>query len=711
VPAELIKGLSAFWYYALQNRIRWANSRSALAELSERAKQQLVELQISDADLSELCRDGVVEVGIPYIHESNWSPRILPWEFLLRAAGNRQDLLIIRHLQIARPTAAHPAKPQRALFVQSCPGWLDGRISFDTEEPLVMGSLQLKGDALANPTLQQLTEWARRKPRPQIIHLTGVDPHQEWALRWRRERRKRKPSETTDPTKPTIRDGLCLSAGSSGTAIEGIEAVDWVTLAPALEPKDAVVSCNFYYSAARVAPTMIVHGARASIGFQDEYDDAFAERFFAGFYQHWRTTQWDLGAAFLRAWTQVSASRQPGEGIVFWTRESLLDLIKADAAKSAGPPAPIAPTKRPKANYSLDIKPSRDVSYALLHNGRGLFERFRFYKFEPNPIDNLEVEVVLYLGTETFPYTGAFTIENDEPLLDLENGINLPLTSQFARSLREDVQSSIRVRVSHRGTELYSETHRVKLLAINTWRFDPDGGERLLASFVLPGDSAVAKVIDSAQRYVAALCDDSSAGFDGYQSPDEVDLQVRALWSALAFDQGLSYINPPPVFTGKSQRLRTPSDVIDGRRGTCIDLALLFAACLEQVGLYPVIFLLWDHAFPGYWRSEESYKAFIEMKEAPEAGLDGQQPDADSMADPELRRRMAFEEVHSLIRKGALVPLETVYLTARRGFADAIQAGLDNLKSSGDFEAMVNIQKERTDGQSPVPVIVWGGAK
>jgi hypothetical protein len=59
-----------------------------------------------------------------------------------------------------------------------------------------------------------------------------------------------------------------------------------------------------------------------------------------------------------------------------------------------------------------------------------------------------------------------------------------------------------------------------------------------------------------------------------------------------------AYINPPPTFTEKSQRLRTPSDIVMGKRGTCIDLTLLLAACLEYAEIYPVLFLLKDHAFP-----------------------------------------------------------------------------------------------------------------
>ena len=87
-----------------------------------------------------------------------------------------------------------------------------------------------------------------------------------------------------------------------------------------------------------------------------------------------------------------------------------------------------------------------------------------------------------------------------------------------------------------------------------------------------------------------------------------IDAQVRAIWWALVHDYAIGYINPPPSFVENEQRLRTPSEVVQGKRGTCIDLALLLAACLEYIEIYPVIFLLRDHAFPGYWRSEPGYQ-------------------------------------------------------------------------------------------------------
>jgi hypothetical protein len=470
---------------------------------------------------------------------------------------------------------------------------------------------------------------------------------------------------------------------------------------------------NAYFSASRIAPLAVAYGAKAAIGFQDTVDDAVAERFFAAFYQRWLGSK-QLGTSFAEAWRMAAQDDSRSSGIVLWSRESLVrERPAARAEKASAKPLAIRAGKRPLV---AEVQPNRAVNYSLLHNGEGLFEKFSLYKFEPLHAHGIRVEVALNLDTESFRYEASVDMDASASVEDLSRRITLPLTSKFSRSLRESVVSTLFVRVRYSDTDLYCDTHRVQLLAVNEWKFDRQESPKWLASFVLPGDPAVWRIIDTAQKYLMALRDDSGAGFDGYQStdpqadePDEgVDLQVRAIWSALSFEITPSYINPPPVFQDASQRLRTPTDVIDGRRGTCIDFALLMAACLEYVEICPVIFLLRDHAFPGYWRSQEAYERYRSMQgarldPAEESELIGMAK-VDPGAETDKQRRLEFEEVRQLVRDGLLVPLESVWLSLRRGFAEAVDAGVENLASSDNFEAMVDLRRARLDGVTPLPI-------
>jgi hypothetical protein len=711
IPGGMLPAFSMYWSYVVRNRQRWAGESGALSALTQRATEKLQQLGITVDNLKALAESGIVEVRIPFLTEAEgWAARILPWEYLLSAATlpyRNTGLVVVRHLDNqSSPPPAASLDPERLLFVLSAAGPFSD-FTFESERRLVEAHLGLTTEVLPNPTVQQLTTKIASF-NPSVIHLSGID--------WHQGARLLKLKEGPDDAR---RDGFYLSA--SGGVPERVEAWD---LSGALNPPGVcpfLVSFNFYNSAARVAALAVARGARAAIGFQDEIDDAMAELFFANFYECWRENNWSLRAAFEQVWETMgsAAGKLRGSGIVLWSAESLLLQPKPAAtpedikSRRETKNVPLKGTGDGGADGLLivDVEPHRTINYSLLHNRNGLFERFTISRLKPGWAKGIQVEVILYVGAESFPFRATVSLGADDSVLDVAPKINVPLTSRFARSIRDTVQSSLYVEVSYLKEELHRNTYRVALAPVDEWTLNPDDQSGCLASFVLSRDPAVARVIDTAQKYLMALRDDPGAGFDGYQSMNQegqdmdercepVDMQVRALWAALSFDLPLSYINPPPNFTVSAQRLRTPSDVIGGHRGTCIDLALLFAACLEFVDIYPVVFLLTDHAFPGYWRSEESYQKYLGMTVAAPAKL----VDGVSSASSETQRLCGYEEVNQLIQSGDLVPLETVWLTRRQSFSDAIDAGAENLGTPSEFAALLDIKAARASGVTPLPI-------
>jgi hypothetical protein len=268
-----------------------------------------------------------------------------------------------------------------------------------------------------------------------------------------------------------------------------------------------------------------------------------------------------------------------------------------------------------------------------------------------------------------------------------------------------------------KARDILSETYRVTLLPIDEWR-DDESDRLWLPSFVLPRDPAIGQVIGSAQRYLMALCDDSNAAFEGYQNMDlsenemtsNVDLQVQALWCALLYDFSLSYINPPPTYTKQSQRIRMPGELLAGGRGTCIDLALLLAACLEYIEIYPVIFLIKGHAFPGYWRSHAAHEKFVRGDE-PDVHTGNLSATTGATGDPKPPwyfgvkvNPRAYEITLQSIRDRDIVPIETVWLTQRGSFYSAIEEGAKNLRSKQEFDALIDIYLARQRAVTPIPM-------
>jgi len=702
-----------YWEYVLRNRIRWSQDEEAEKSVTKRGVDMLKTLGLNADRIKEIAEAGVVEIDIPYTEEKNaWELRIFPWEFLLFAATANErttPLVVIRHVWRTHETKPPNNPPKKLMVVESAPGKFGETYSFTSERRLVESNLGLdKVPCPEDPTLAELKTIVMEM-KPDVIHLAGFDSHQ---------------------FEPFIRtEGSPAWDGYVVTGVKGNPTnARAEELADALRGdgshRSTLVCCNFWNSAARVAALIAADASLAAIGFQDEIDDKIAENFFARFYFNWRALDWDLLRAFRLA---VRDTHLGGAVVVLWSTRSLIaDIqekpLQRDATQvgEVRKKAPLQDIAKMDVHDVLDlvVKLKDTVNYSLLQNNENLFDEFSIRKLCDGPVRGVEIELTLYVGGDSFPYRKIF--DTEESYVPLAKDIRFPLTSTLMRSLRESVNSVISIKVTWNEQVRYLDTRPVKLLAIDEWVDTPEL-DAYLPSFVFPRDRAVAKIIDSAQRYLMTLNDDSSAGFDGYQGVDlqakdpftSVDLQARAIWAALSYEIPLSYINPPPTFTASSQRLRTPSDVIDGKRGTCIDLALLLAACLEYAGIYPLIFLLTDHAFPGYWRSDEARQNFIAMS----GKAVGSSPTSTLLAvevtTPTPMKPWVFTnyaEVVQLARRGDIVPIETVWLTQHEGFWEAVDQGMTDLRSRREFASMIDIQGARSFKTPVTPLPIMGAS-
>ena len=158
------------------------------------------------------------------------------------------------------------------------------------------------------------------------------------------------------------------------------------------------------------------------------------------------------------------------------------------------------------------------------------------------------------------------------------------------------------------ATLLASHDCTVELLARNQW-----GGlgqmPAMVAAFVQPNDPAVDRLLKGAALVLQAA--GKSGAIDGYeQGPKRVWELASALWSAV-LQKKLHYALPPASFEHTGQKVRSPGQVLDAGLATCLDLALLFAACLEQANLNPVLVFTRGHAFVGVWLNKESFDTAV----------------------------------------------------------------------------------------------------
>jgi len=205
-----------------------------------------------------------------------------------------------------------------------------------------------------------------------------------------------------------------------------------------------------------------------------------------------------------------------------------------------------------------------------------------------------------------------------------------------------------------------------------------------IAAFVRPNSRAITPILRAASDLLKKRT--GSGALEGYQSGSERATRIAgAIYEALRVT-GVTYTMPPASFEFTGQKVRTTDQVLSDRFGTCIDLSVLYAACLEAAGLSPVIVITRNHAFAGF--------TVVDAAEV----LDGPSVIADSNL------------IANLVESRLVVPVELTGISpgSKVDFADAVELGRRYLRSDFDLvRAMVDVSKARLEGVLPMPVLAF----
>lgn len=250
------------------------------------------------------------------------------------------------------------------------------------------------------------------------------------------------------------------------------------------------------------------------------------------------------------------------------------------------------------------------------------------------------------------------------------------LNPTYLDNLTEKVRGQIRIECLDGGQLVASRVQEIFAMPRSEW-CGADIFPVLLAAYVLPNDPAVVAALDGAAKILREQGEGST--LNGYQSksPKHVAEQVAAIHSAIVA-MGIRYISPPASFERAGQKVRFPSDIKDQRFGTCLDLALFFAACCEQAGLHPLVLMHQGHAYAGCWLAEESL---------PETAMDDLQM---------IRKRVEL---------GEMIVWEATTVTAdnRPAFSDARALAEQHLKRDSAFQMVLDVHRARRERILPLP--------
>lgn len=249
--------------------------------------------------------------------------------------------------------------------------------------------------------------------------------------------------------------------------------------------------------------------------------------------------------------------------------------------------------------------------------------------------------------------------------------LDLKISSKVLENLTEKREVVITFRVFIDNVIACERRFEIELLPKNQW-----GGEshmpELLGAFVTPNTDYTNYLLKKSAKLLEKYYGDSR--IDGYQSNDRKRPWqfAAALWSVVT-QEDIAYCQPPASFATGGQKIRLSHDIAKTGLSTCLDTALLFASCLEQAGLNPIVVLLDDHALVGLWLIEQSFSSL-------------------TLTDPaELRNRIGLKDCilfeTTLATNTIAVPFDKALAEGERKVSE---------DSEGKFVYAIDIKQART---------------
>ena len=266
-----------------------------------------------------------------------------------------------------------------------------------------------------------------------------------------------------------------------------------------------------------------------------------------------------------------------------------------------------------------------------------------------------------------------------------EKDVKIPLDSlkvnrDFLNKLSETEKANITIEVFEKEISICKET-----FSINVHPLEHFGGfqvlPELIAAYVTPNHPYIyhikRKAIETLEKQGLRTA------FEGYQSndPERVLQIMSAIYSAIQSEE-IVYSSLPPGYEETGQRLRLLNTIQQEKFGNCIDISLLFAACLEAVDLNPILIIVRGHAFVSCWLQDEKFSEII---------------NDDKTA---ITKRLSKG-----IREMAAVEAVSVCKGNNIKFSDALNAGEAQLVQKEDFLLSVDIKRARTLRISPLPLL------
>ena len=263
--------------------------------------------------------------------------------------------------------------------------------------------------------------------------------------------------------------------------------------------------------------------------------------------------------------------------------------------------------KKARNGLELSIESDEVVNYAIQQQGIPIIEDICIKNITEQDFENL----MLIIDSDTMLIDefklGIQSVHAGEEL-HMKN-LKIQINGDYLASLTERIICSLRFRISINSEDVVSSQKEIIALAFDQWpglKYTPE----ILTAFSMPNHPIVISLIQLAAQYLGKWTKDPSLAGYQYNDPNRVKHMAAAAYAAIQ-QKNITYVNPPASFETFGQRIRLADAVLEQKLGTCMDMTLLYCACLEAMGLNPIMVLMQGHIFAGVWLVEDSFSDTI----------------------------------------------------------------------------------------------------
>lgn len=290
-------------------------------------------------------------------------------------------------------------------------------------------------------------------------------------------------------------------------------------------------------------------------------------------------------------------------------------------------------------------------------------------------------DVIVEITSEpefTVAWKQTITSLNKGESYELKN-IGIQVSSKYLAELTERIAGHFIVSVTVSEEVVLKEHYKVDILAYDQWNGIALMPE-MLTAFITPNHPEIPGIIRKASAILEKWT--GSPSFDEYQSrnPNRVRKQMAAIYEVLAEMQPV-YCTVPASFEESGQRIRLADTIFSNKLANCLDLSLLYAACLEAVGIRPLVMIVKGHAFVAGWLIDESF--------------------ADAVNDdPSLITKRIAEGINEI----AVIEATCMNAGQQNSFDAAVVSAEQKMMNTDDFILFIDVTRARFSGIRPLPL-------